>query len=108
MTTPAIPETKPRRRWPSPRFSLQMLFLMVTVAAIGSWYWWRWPVTVTTETAKGSRVFRETFTYHRDLWGNLIKHGVHRATSTGGLDLQEYYREGVLHGPFRSSHSQRE
>lgn len=105
MSTPAIFETKPRRRWFSPRFSLQVLFLFVTAAAIGSAYWWRWPVTVTTEVTKGKRIFRETFTYHRDLKGNLIKHGVHRATITGGLDLEEYYQEGVLHGPFRSSYS---
>ncbi len=105
MSTPAIFETKPRRRWLSPRFSLQVLFLMVTAAAIGSAYWWRLPVTVTTEVTKGKRIFRETFTYHRDLKGNLIKHGVHRATITGGLDLEEYYQEGVLHGPFRNSYS---
>jgi hypothetical protein len=99
MTTPATADKKPRRRWFSPRFSLKMLMLGVTVAAIGSAVWWRWPVTQVTEKKQGSSVTREIFTYHRGLRGNLIKHGVHRITRDGKVELEEFYREGLLHGP---------
>lgn len=100
MTTPSITEKKPRR-WFSPRFSLKMLMLAVTAAAVGAAFWWRWPVTQTTEKKQGLRVTTETFTYHRGLRGNLIKHGVHRITRDGKVEMEEYYREGLLHGPYR-------
>lgn len=103
MTTPATADMKPRRRGFSPRFSLKMLMLAVTAAAVAAAFWWRWPVTQTTENKQGSRVTMETFTYHRGLRGNLIKHGVHRTMIDGEVDLEEYYREGVLHGPYRRS-----
>ncbi len=101
MTTPATADKKPRRRWLSPRFSLKMLMLAVTAAAVGAAFWWRWPVTQTTEKKQGSSITTETFTYHRGLWGNLIKHGVHRITRDGNVELEEFYREGLLHGPYR-------
>ena len=103
MTTQSTADKKSRRRWFSPRFSLRMLMLLVTAAAVGSAFWWRWPVTQTTDRARGIQVLRETFTYHRGLRGELIKHGVHRETVAGEVILEEYYREGVLHGPYRKS-----
>ncbi len=103
MTTQTTADKKSPRRWFAPRFSLRMLMLMVTAAALGSAFWWRWPVTQTTDRERGVQVLRETFTYHRGLRGELIKHGVHRDTVAGEVILEEYYREGVLHGPYRKS-----
>ena len=101
MTTPAPADTKLRRRWLSPRFSLKMLMLVVTAAAVGAAFWWRWPVTQTTEKKRGSSVTTETFTYHRGLRGDLIKHGVHRIVRDDNVETEAYYREGLLHGPYR-------
>ena len=103
MKSPSTSTTKPSRRWFAPRFSLRMLILIVTAAAVGSAVWWRWPVTQTTVKKLGSREFRETSTYHRGIWGNLIKHGVHRTTIDGELDLEEHYGEGVRHGPYQKA-----
>lgn len=103
MTTKFFAEKRPQRRWFSPKFSLRMLMLMVTATAVGSAFWWRWPVTRTTTVRKGSVTFQETFTYHRGFGGELIKHGVHRTTVNGEVELEEYFREGVLHGPFQQS-----
>ena len=60
MTTPAIADKKPRRRWFSPRFSLKMLMLAVTAAAIGSAVWWRWPVTI-KRVIRQSPLIEETY-----------------------------------------------
>jgi hypothetical protein len=103
MTTPTASAKKLPRRWFSPRFSLRMLILLVTAAAIGSAFWWRWPVTRITVKRLGSQEFRETYTYHRGFSGNLIKHGMHRTTIDGELDLEEHYSEGVRHGPYRKA-----
>ncbi|MGI8977996.1 MAG: toxin-antitoxin system YwqK family antitoxin [Pirellulaceae bacterium] len=102
MTTNRVAKQRSPRRWFSPRFSLRLLMLLVTAAAVGSAFWWRWPVTQTTEKRQGSSVTKETSTYHRGLWGNLIKHGVHRETVDGEVVLEEHYREGLRHGPYRS------
>lgn len=103
MTTQVTSKKKPPLHWFAPRFSLRMLLLVVTVAAIGSAVWWRWPVMRTTTVRKDSYLYEETFTYHRGLWGNLIRHGVHRTTVDGEVKLEEHYREGLLHGPQRIS-----
>lgn len=102
MTTPTTAAKRPRR-WFFPRFSLKMLMLAVTAAAVGAAFWWRWPVTQTTEKKQGSSVSQETFTYHRGLRGNLIKHGVHRITRDGKIIREEFFQEDILHGPFRQS-----
>ena len=94
MTTdvPTIASGRPKRRWLSPRFSLKMLMLVVTAAAVGAAFWWRWPVTVTN--MNGSSVTQKT--YHRGLWGNLIRHGMHRTTVDGKLEQEMQYCEGEL------------
>jgi hypothetical protein len=86
---------KPPHRWFAPRFSLRMLMFIVTAAAIGAAVWWRWPVTVTKMVGKSPPI-EETTTYHRGLWGNLIKHGVYRRTIDGRLEQESHYREGEL------------
>jgi|GEM_PF-6583778 hypothetical protein len=95
MTTPATADMKPRR-WLLPRFSLKVLMLAVTAAAIGSAVWWRWPITVLSEKRYGSSVVKETSTYHRGLRGDLIKHGVYRRTINGKLELEGEWFEGEL------------
>lgn len=91
-----------RRR---PQFSLKMLLIAVTAVAIGSAVWWRWPITETVARLEVSDVdgstyqIYETFTYHRGIRGDLIKHGLHRQTQNGQVWLEDRYREGVLHGP---------
>ena len=89
------------RRWFAPRFSLRMLLVVVTAAGVGAGVWWRWPVTqvTTKEFVSGRFTAQETYTYHRGFRGELIKHGVHRKTLNGKIELEEHYREGVLHGP---------
>lgn len=69
-----------------------MLMLTVTVAAVGGAIWWRWPVIVTT--SYGNSVTQQT--YHRGLWGNLIRHGAHRTTVQGKVERERQYREGEL------------
>lgn len=98
------PEKQKPRRWLTPRFSLRTLFVVVTTATVGAGVWWRWPVTkVTTKESEGGYTLQETYTYHRGFRSELIKHGVHRQTVNGEVELEEHYREGVLHGPYRQS-----
>jgi hypothetical protein len=93
--TAAVPTTasvRPRR-WFSPRFSLKMLMLAVTAAAVGSAVWWRWPVTI-QKVIRQSPLIEETRTYHRGLWGNLIEHGVYRRTVDGKIEREMHFHEG--------------
>ncbi len=95
MTTPSIAQKKPPRRWFAPRFSLRMLMLVVTVAAIGSAVWWRWPITI-HKVIRQSPLIEETTTYHRGLWGNLIKHGLYRRTIDGKIEREMHFQEGEV------------
>jgi hypothetical protein len=81
------------RCWLSPRFSLKMLMLAVTAAAVGSAVWWRWPVTI-KRVIRQSPLIEETRTYHRGLWGNLIEHGVYRRTVDGKIEREMHFHEG--------------
>jgi hypothetical protein len=92
----AVPTTasvRPKRRWFSPRFSLKMLMLAVTAAAVGSAVWWRWPVTIKS-VIRRSPLIEDTTTYHRGLWGNLIEHGVYRRTVDGKIEREIHFYEG--------------
>jgi hypothetical protein len=57
----------------------------------------------TKEFVSGRFTAQETYTFHRGFRGELIKHGVHRKTLNGKVELEEHYREGVLHGPYQES-----
>ncbi|MBC7852758.1 MAG: hypothetical protein IAF94_04915 [Pirellulaceae bacterium] len=93
MTTQSIAEKRPPRRRFAPRFSLRMLMLAVTAAAVGAAFWWRWPVTI-QKVIRQSPLIEDTTTYHRGLWGNLIKHGVYRRTVDGKIEREIHFHEG--------------
>src|SRR5678815_4982878 len=94
MTSTPASDKKPLS-WFAPRFSLRMLLFVVTAAAIGGAIWWRWPLTV-KKVVRHAPLIEETTTYHRGLWGNLIKHGVHLRTIEGKIDRKMQYQEGEL------------
>ena len=93
MTTPSGSDKKPPRRWFSPRFSLKMLMLAVTAAAIGSAVWWRWPITDRWYEDKGAITLTHSGTFHRGLWGTSSSTacivGLSMEKSTGKCNIEK-------------------
>jgi hypothetical protein len=112
MTTQTIADGKVRQRGFALRFSLRMLMLMMTVLAIGSGVWWRWPIQRTQQTKMNHRIpgvgspiyGTETVTYHRGWNGVLIQHGRRTLIYDGKLYEDEILQEGIKHGPARYPH----
>ena len=81
-----------------PRFRLATLLVFVTLAAVGSWYWWRRPFEVEHEGLNGE-VVREVETVRRLWGGKTIRSGPVVGYDNRGRKIAEsHYREGVLHG----------
>ncbi|MEX2175323.1 MAG: hypothetical protein WD872_13255, partial [Pirellulaceae bacterium] len=85
------------RRLPRLRFGLSTLMAVMTLCAVGAWYWWRVPFRVEQTDARGNRTVETV----RRLWGGkTIRSGLwERSHPTFGKLASRTYREGVLHGP---------
>jgi hypothetical protein len=98
------------------QFSLSKLFVLVTLCAIGIWYWYQrpYPVEKMVESLDGARhagrrtsdpqppaSFRE-LQYVRRVWGGgTVKHGPYRGYDLQGKLLRSgNYRNGQRHGHF--------
>ncbi|HZN36522.1 MAG TPA: hypothetical protein VFB80_21985 [Pirellulaceae bacterium] len=117
--SPQTPVPKPRRRW-LPQFSLGAMFVLVTAAAIGVWYWYQWPYEVRNVTyypqavdpfaptgakpAGPAQVLQLEVEYVRRVWSRdrqTIRHGPRRVYDGSDVLLHEGgYRNGVKHGRF--------
>src|SRR5688500_8295756 len=103
------------RRWFVPQFSLRALLFVVTLSAIGTAIWYRWPIEEETDlyaqlspaakkrmTPQKMRATREVKTYRRVWGGQRVLHGwTRRYHANGQLVFEELWREGVRHGPLR-------
>src|SRR6187401_2543243 len=115
-------ESGPRpRRW-LPRFSLAALFVLVTLSAVGVWYWYQWPfevenveygkATVDPFRAPGAtalpnsrqQIVRREVESVRRVWSRerkTIRHGPRKVYDGQGRLLAEgHYSNGVRHGRF--------
>lgn len=90
------PSPAPRRGL---RYSLRALLIVVTLACIATWYWYRVPYA--TEVTYPMR--REVQRFRRTLWDKPIRHGRTDWFDSSGLRIhEEHWREGELHGPSNS------
>jgi hypothetical protein len=79
-----------------PRFTLAALLALVTLSALGAWYWWRVPF----EREDPAGAHRTVETVRRVWGGKALRHGPLFQFDKQGRKLAEiYYREGQLHGP---------
>ena len=116
MTTAATPVAPRPRRWFVPQFSLRALLVVVTLSAIGTAVWYRWPIKEETDIyarlSPGMKALwkpenmtsvRTVVTYHRVWGGKKVRHGwTRRYHANGQLVSEVLWREGVQHGPSRS------
>jgi hypothetical protein len=110
-STPTIP-----RRSFVPQFSLRLLFVLVTLSAIGTALWYRWPIVEEVDlyaqlpdyekrwvTPAKARATRGEYSYRREWGGGRIRHGWSREYNfQGKLVREELWSEGQRHGPSRS------
>lgn len=116
------PESASRQKRWRPRFSLAALFVLITLSAVGTWYWYQLPFTVENVTyatggsdpfaAPGSSLApsgakgvlrREVQSVRRVLGGDqkTLRHGPRRVFDGLGVLLEEgHYQNGVKHGRF--------
>src|SRR5262245_32664695 len=90
------------------QFSLLSVFVLMTVCAALTWYWFQWPYAVksrvadsfATSPALGSQTWGREEKYVRRLWGGgTRKQGPRRVyDSTGTLRIVENYRNGQKSG----------
>jgi hypothetical protein len=104
MNASAGRSTPAAKRWPRFRFSLRVLLLAFTAAAIGFPIWYRWPYTeesqLPADTSKPP-AFHVVTTWRRTWGGGRTKHGPEtRERRDGKVSVVEHYKEGVLDGPF--------
>lgn len=109
-----IQTTAPKRRWrPRLRYGLGGLLLLVTLCAVGLWYWFRVPVleeqygihsnyfSSSVPPAK-TNYLRERGYGLRKLGGDKVRHGVWTTYyENGNKESEAEYREGLLHGTER-------
>src|SRR5688572_6378681 len=110
MTTTAAPAAPKSRRRFLPQFSLRALLVVVTLSAIGTALWYRWPIEETVDLAEdplelvvGTRMkefpSREVRTVRRAWGGELIRHGPTRQYNFQGKLLSEtIWQENRKHG----------
>jgi hypothetical protein len=90
------------------QFSLATLFGLMTLSALGVWYWYQRPFEVETKVADpfgppvtAGWTYREVDTVRRLWGGKTMRHGPRRVyDSTGRLTTTENYRNGEKHGQF--------
>src|SRR5690348_2711403 len=88
------------------QFSLATLFGLMTLAAVGAWYWYQRPFEIETKVAQplGPPVaagwkYREVDTVRRLWGGKTMRHGPLRVYDTKGtLVTLDDYRDGEKHG----------
>jgi hypothetical protein len=106
-----MPDNTPSRsRWRL-QFSLAALFGLMTLTAIGSWYWYQRPFEVENKVSNltdpfgppvaASWTHREVETVRRIWGGKTLRHGPRRVYDNQGNQLTlESFRHGEKHGPF--------
>jgi hypothetical protein len=80
----------------APRFSLAAVLLVVTICAVGLWYWFRVPFEITRE----SEGRKEVETVCRT-WNGTVRHGPRHVYLDGRLSQSENYRNGVADGAWQ-------
>ena len=88
-------QTRPAPSRFRPRFTLAALLALVTLSALGAWYWWRVPFEVEVP-GKGNRTVETV----RRVWGGkTLRHGPLYEFDKDGHKIAEiHYHEGLLHG----------
>src|SRR5688572_24394081 len=104
------------RRWRL-QFSLASIFILTTLSAIGTWFWYHWPYAVENkEYDSGGRdpfappgtppaapsLIRREVEYVRRVWGGkTVRHGSrHVYDANDNLRASEHYRNGQPDGEF--------
>ena len=94
------------------RYSLRALWLIVTLACLGLWFWYRVPFTKVIDHSQQSGVYweekagpvrmgREVQRFRRTLRDEPIREGLTEFYDREGRRIgEENWREGSLHGPF--------
>src|SRR5688572_24294455 len=95
MTQTGLARQRPRRGF-LPGSSLAAVRIVVTLCAIGLWYWYRVPFETVHET-KGRKIVESVCR----TWDGTVRHGPRRVYFGGKLGLAENYRNGVAHGSWR-------
>ena len=113
MATATAPKqaTAPKGRWrPRVRFGLGALLTLMTLCAVGLWYWFRVPVLEEQYGIHGTyfsspqpnaktNYLRERGYVLRKWGGGKVRHGIWTTYYEGGeKETEAEYREGLLHG----------